>query len=119
LTLRSPQRRGERVAPPASGDKWELRFGTGDAADGWEKLSASAPGPLNACWEQLRVDPRRTSTRQHRLRDDLASRVIGGKTLEQWQYEVTGAGRVWYCPDDLAHTVWVVLAEPGHPSRTG
>lgn len=118
MTLRSPQRRGERVAPPATTGEWELRFGTGVAADGWEQLCASAPGPLKTCWEQLRSDPHRTDRRQHRLRDVLSIRTVAGKALEQWQYEVTGAGRVWYCPDDAARTIWIVLAEPGHPPRT-
>jgi hypothetical protein len=30
--------------------------------------------------------------RQHRLRSDLGTRSIKGKVLEQWQYEVIGAG---------------------------
>ncbi len=119
MTLRSPQRRGQRVAPTASGGEWELRFATGDAADGWEQLCASAPGPLKTSWERLRADPRRVDHRQHRLRDQLSSRRVGDRDLEQWQYEVTGAGRVWYCPDDAAHTVWLVDAMPGHPPRTG
>lgn len=38
---------------------------------------------------------------------------------EQWQYDVTGGGRVWYLPDEEWRTVWIVLVEPGHPVRTG
>lgn len=36
-------------------------------------------------------------TRQHRLRGELATREIGGRILEHWQYEVTAAGRIWNC----------------------
>jgi hypothetical protein len=119
VSSRSPQRRGERVAPPAVANEWEVRFGTGEAADGWEQLCAHAAGPTKTCWEQLRADPRRRDQRQGRLRDKLASRTVGGRTLEQWQYEVTGGGRVWYCPDDECHTVWLVACRVGHPPTTG
>jgi hypothetical protein len=29
--------------------------------------------------------------------------------------EVTGAGRVWYCPDVEKRIVWLTLASIGHP----
>jgi len=48
----------------------------------------------------------------------LSVREVGGKTLEQWQYEVTGGGRIWYCIDDDRHTVWLTLASVGHPAQT-
>jgi len=51
--------------------------------------------------------------RQHRLRGQLAERVVGGRTLEQWQYEVTAAGRIWYCPDPERRIVRVFAASPG------
>jgi hypothetical protein len=38
--------------------------------------------------------------------------------LEQWQYEVTGAGRIWYCPDDALHVVFITKASTGHPGET-
>jgi hypothetical protein len=44
--------------------------------------------------------------RQHRLRGQLGSRQIGGQVLEQWQYEVTSAGRIWYCPEPQRGIVW-------------
>jgi len=56
--------------------------------------------------------------RQHRLRGALANREIGGKALEQWQYEVTAGGRIWYCPDPDRRLVWVVVASPSHPKVT-
>lgn len=39
-------------------------------------------------------------------------------TLERWQYEVTGAGRVWYLVDDERRTVWISYAGVGHPKAT-
>jgi len=56
-------------------------------------------------------------SRQHRLRSDLGTRAIKGKMLEQWQYEVTGAGRIWYCPDDALHVVFITKASTGHRAK--
>jgi hypothetical protein len=44
--------------------------------------------------------------------------VIGGHTLDQWQYEVTAGGRIWYCPDPERSVVWLVAAGPSHPKAT-
>ena len=38
--------------------------------------------------------------------------------MEQWQYEVTAGGRVWYCVDDERRTIWLIDAMPGHPMAT-
>jgi hypothetical protein len=56
--------------------------------------------------------------RQQRLRGALGSREVGGKVFEQWQYEVTAGGRIWYCPDPDRKLVWVVAASPSHPKAT-
>lgn len=99
-------KRGERVAPPQRAGEWELRHGD-DSVDGWEELCKQAPGPAREAWDRLSREPRdRTNHgRQHQLKAGLATRQVKGKVLEQWQYEVTGAGRIWYCPDDAAKTV--------------
>jgi hypothetical protein len=56
--------------------------------------------------------------RQAQLRLDLAMRTIGGREFEQWQYEVTGGGRIWYCPDPERMVVLVTYAGVGHPRAT-
>lgn len=67
----------------------------------------------------MRSGPRAQEDARHtRLRGDLASRVIDGRELEQWQIEVTGGGRIWYLIDDDRRTVWVMQASPGHPKVT-
>lgn len=38
--------------------------------------------------------------------------------MEQWQYEVTAGGRLWYCFDDDSHTIWLTAATSGHPKAT-
>jgi hypothetical protein len=114
-------KRGDRVAPPPRHGDWELRFATSDAASGWEELGAQAPGPTRDCYDALSRDPRdrsAASSRQHQLKGELATRELKGAELEQWQYEVTGAGRVWYCIDDKHHRVLLTLSATGHPKPT-
>lgn len=60
------------------------------------------------------ANPRRT----HQLRGPLGSRTISGKKLPQWQHEITGAGRVWYCPDKVERVVWVTFVSLQHPQIT-
>jgi hypothetical protein len=111
-------KRGERIAPPPAAGDWDLRYGDSAAVDGWEQLSRQAPGPTLAIWSMLRADPRRRGARQHPLKGELATRSIGGRMLEQWQIEVTGAGRVWYAIDDEHRAVVLTLATVGHPAKT-
>ena len=115
---RTPPRRGERVAPPPAKQEWDVVFASGDAVAGWELLGRHAPGPTKDCWQQLRDDPFRRDKRQHPLRESLSHRFIGERRLEQWQYEVTGTGRVWYCPDPEQRVVWLTDASVGHPKAT-
>jgi hypothetical protein len=114
------KKRGARAAPPPRKGEWVLRFHDADAADGWEELCKQAAGPTREAWEVITRNPRDRSnpSRQAQLRHDLATRTIGGKVLEHWQYEVTGAGRIWYCPDDEIMTVLITRARCGHPKET-
>jgi hypothetical protein len=111
-------KRGERVAPPPREGEWDLRYADNAAAKGWEELSRAAPSAAEAAWRQLRTDPRQRSPRQHPLKAALATRSVGGALLEQWQYEVTGAGRLWYAIDDRKRVVWLTFASVGHPRQT-
>ncbi|MHB1536108.1 MAG: hypothetical protein ACYC1D_16155 [Acidimicrobiales bacterium] len=112
-----PKRR-ERVAPPPTSEGWEFRYANNDAVSGWETLCAGAPGNTRTAWERITADPRQRDDRQHPLKGDLATRVVNGESLPQWQYEVTGAGRLWYCIDDQRRLVWLTDAMPGHPKAT-
>jgi hypothetical protein len=44
--------------------------------------------------------------------------VIDDVSLEQWQYEVTADGRIWFCPEPKTRTVWITYASPKHPKAT-
>ena len=114
------KKRGARVAPPPRDGEWALFFHDAEAADGWEELCKQARGATRVAWEALTRAPRDRSTpaRQAQLRLDLATRTIGGRRFEQWQYEVTGAGRIWYCPDPEKMSVFVTYAGVGHPRAT-
>lgn len=113
-------KRGDRVAPPARPSEYELRFATNDAAKGWEELCRQAAGNTRTAFETIRSSPCPAPPieRQHRLKHDLAWGTHGGQRLEQWQYEVTGAGRIWYLVNHETRIVWLVHAGPGHPKAT-
>jgi hypothetical protein len=109
-----PAKRGDRVAPPGRARGWEARFATSEAVchtarsntwEAWIILTERPTAPENPA-------------RRHRLRGSLATHEVGGKLLEQWQYEVTAGGRIWYCPDPERRIVWVVVASPSHPKVT-
>ena len=112
-----PQR-GDRVSRPTRVGEWTLRFDDKSAGELWERLVVTHAGPLGEAFDQLATAPRHQSKRQARLRADLATRSMKGRDLEQWQYELSGAGRIWYCIDDDARTVWITLVTSGHPSAT-
>jgi hypothetical protein len=111
-------RRRERVAPPPPKGGWDFRYGSNDAAAGWERICAAVPGNARTAWERITADPRARTERQHPLRGTLGLRKVNGEPLEQWQYEITGGGRVWYCIDDRRRIVWLVEASVGHPKET-
>jgi hypothetical protein len=113
-------RRGERAAPPPAGSEYDLRFASNQAADGWEQLSRQAGGSLRRAFDAIRADPRSRSSpeRHHRLKGSLGTATWKGESLEQWQYEVTGGGRIWYVVDDTRRTAWITHAGSGHPKAT-
>lgn len=112
-------KRGDRVAPPPTGDEWDVRFSTAKAAAGWGDLCAHAPGNTRWAWDLMRTSPGTGETPRHsRLRGKLANGHYGGRELERWEIEVTGGGRIFYLLDKDKHTVWVEEAGTGHPKVT-
>lgn len=113
-------RRGERAAPPPVGSEYDLRFASIPAADGWEQLARQAGGNLRRAFEAIRADPRSRSSpeRHHRLQGSLGTATWKGESLERWQYEVTGGGRIWYVIDDARRIAWITHAGTGHPKAT-
>lgn len=113
-------KRGDRAAPPARADEFELVFADNAAAKGWEQLARQYPGPLRDAWERLRADPRTGAppNRMHRLKADFKERTVGGNRFEQWRYEITGGGRIWYCIDAAGRRLLLTYVGSGHPART-
>jgi hypothetical protein len=112
----SPGKKNDRVAPPAEPGRWLLKYGTTEAAKGWEELVRQASSNLWLAYEAIRTDPTPfpPTRRQHRLKGSLGT--VDG--LEQWQYEVTSGGRIWYAVDAAAKTVWIRYASTQHPKAT-
>lgn len=113
-------KRGDPAAPPALPDEYTIKFATNDAAKGWEELCRQAATNTRAAYEAMRANPRprQENRRHHRLKGALASAVHDGNVLEQWQYEVTSGGRIWYVVDPDARVVWIRHAGTGHPKAT-
>ena len=108
-------KRKERVASPPAAGGWDFRYATSDAVHGWEAVCSAAPANARTAWERITADRRHRTERQHPPKGSLGTRLVNGETLEQWQYEVTGADRLWYCIDDERHTDWLTDASAGHP----
>lgn len=115
-----PPRRGDRAAAPPRPSECDLRFANNEAAKGWEELCRQAPTNTRTAYETIRASPRPAppNPRHHRLRHDRAWGMHDGRTLEQWQYEVTGGGRIWYLIDADRSIVWLTHAGTGHPKAT-
>lgn len=95
-----------------------MRFADRRAAEGWGHLLAHARENLDRAWVAITSDPRHVDSRQHPLRGSLGVAKVGGDSLEQWQYEATSGGRVWYAIDDERRTLWITRAGTGHPKGT-
>ena len=112
--------RGARVPAPPTGKQWDLRFANKKASDNWNQLCSAAATNCATMHAQLTEDPRQAvnPSRHHRLLGELGTGTHGGRKLEQWQYEITGSGRVWFLIDDDKRKVWLTHVQPGHPSKT-
>ncbi|WP_367043116.1 hypothetical protein [Streptomyces sp. Je 1-332] len=113
-------KRGDRVTVPPPEDEWDVRFGTSEAARGWEELCRLALANARRCLSVLRATPDAPTNpdRQHRLRGALARHRHNGCDLDQWEYEITSGGRVRYVIDPGKRTVWVLYAALRHPKDT-
>ena len=120
----SPHRSArKKTAPPLgrSATSWAVNFASASAQKAWEVAAADEPDMMAAERDRLRdrpldrsVNPRRTG----QLKGPLATQRINGVLLPQWQQEITSAGRVWYCVDSKARTIWVTAADLDHPKST-
>lgn len=103
---------------PATGERWELRFLRNEAAKNWELRCDQFSDNAGNAYDWLAEDPRRHDQRNHRLRGQLGTGSNAGHALERWQYEPTGAARIWFLIDDHKRTVWIEAVRLGHPKQT-
>lgn len=83
-------------------------------------LCQQAPANTLTAWSELRARPDAPAptSRHHQLKGALATAARGGTTMEQWQYEVTAGGGLWYLVDIARRTLWIKAAGTGHPKPT-
>lgn len=110
-------KRGDEVPPPAAGDEWTIRYATKEAL-AFEELARQFPGNCEEAKARLKHAPDERREGQKPLKGVLASRLIGGADLPQWQYDISSSARLWYCVDDVARIVWLTLASAAHPKAT-
>lgn len=108
------------MAPPPRPGGYSVRFGSTDAAKGWEELCRTATSNAWDVWVVLSEHPTAVvnPNRQHLLKGELRRHTHDGVVFDQWQYEVTSSGRIWYVVDEERKTVWVTRAGTGHPKLT-
>jgi hypothetical protein len=97
---------------------WTVRAADRQAYQGWQRLLTAVPDNLDRAWVALTNDPRQIDQHQHPLKGALGVVKVGGATLEQWQYEITGGGRIWYAIDEDTRTLWITRACADHPKQT-
>jgi hypothetical protein len=107
--------RGAAIERP---NPWLVRAADRAAHQGWQHLLTSARDNLDRAWVAITSEPRHIGQRQHPLKGALGLVKISGAALEQWQYEVTAGGKIWYAIDDENRTLWITQAGTGHPKQT-
>lgn len=111
-------KKGGRVPQPSDPGDWTLRFLKSSVSDDWDKLCAQEVGAASASYDHMAKMPRARGARCTRLAGAMESKLVDGKTLERWQFEMTGGGRIFYLLDDDRKIVWVEAIHFGHPKQT-
>ena len=107
--------RGDSVLRP---NPWNFVFLNRKVAVGWRNLLTQVPSSTDRAWVAITSNPLRTDDRQHQLSGSVAQVRYAGRFLPQWQYEITGGGRVWYLVDEERRTLVMTYAGIGHPKAT-
>jgi hypothetical protein len=111
--------RNNRETTPSA--PWIVRPASASAHKQWETAISAAPELMEEESERLTTRPLDRSQnprRTQKLKGKLATERISGKHLDQWQHELTSAGRIWYCPDKENHIIWVTAVRLSHPKAT-
>lgn len=115
----------KKPAPPersgAASRPWTIKPASARAQKEWDEASTAEPELMTALRERVRLRPLDRSdnpNRTHRLKPPLAEMRVRDRRLTQWQHEISGSGRVFYCPDRTRQVVWVTRVDLGRPKET-
>ncbi len=81
----------------------------------WDRLCASYAGPARRCFDHMARMPKDSPIDVGRVTPLDRGRYANSRLF---QYEVTGAGRVWYKIDEERRIVTVHRVDIGHPKET-
>ena len=112
------RRNGDSTTTSVGTGDWTIRPVSQQVHKQWDAAIAAEPDLMTALRTRLRTRPLDRSDNPRRtgkLHGDLGCRRIGDASLPQWQHEITGAGRVWYCPEAETRTGWVTRISFAHP----
>ena len=87
----------------------------------WNKALEQEPDLMAKEKERLENRPLERGdnpSRTHKLRGTLSTRKIDGVNYDQWQHEISSAGRVWYCVDRKSRIAWITFVSLSHPKET-
>lgn len=104
----------------ASAD-WKIKPASAQAEKQWNKAKEKEPDLMAKEKERLENRPLERGDnpgRTHKLRGPLSTRMVGRVRYDQWQHEISSAGRVWYCVDRKNRIVWITQVSLGHPKDT-
>ncbi len=100
---------------------WKVKTVSSSVEKQWKLALAAEPELMEEERERLKTRPldrSRNPRRTHQLKGGLAQRRIGNQVLEQWQHEITGPARIWYCPDKKNRIIYVTYISLSHPKGT-
>lgn len=100
---------------------WVIKPASAQTEKAWKLALDQEPEIMEEERKRLRTRPLDRSDnprRTHQLKGKLAERRIQGERYEQWQHEITSAGRVWYCPDRKNRIIYVTHVSLSHPKET-
>ena len=100
---------------------WVIKPASARARKQWQQATEQQPEVMSIVKHKLENDPIERGDnpgRTHKLRGKLGRRNIDGIAYEQWQHELTSAGRVWYCVNRTNRIVWITYVSLSHPKET-
>lgn len=100
---------------------WTVKIVSSSVQKQWKLALEAEPELMEKERERLKTRPldrSRNPSRTHKLKGGLAQKRVGDQVLEQWQHEITGSARIWYCPDKPNRIVYVTYISLSHPKVT-